>query len=105
MDDYDADIIKTLKSHDVRVIMTASNANTITHYLAAAPEAIVPVVKALEEDFPTANIATRKVSIVSAIGSAPNLQSLAAIAAQALADACIEVLGAHQLMRNVDIPS
>ncbi|MER9127727.1 aspartate kinase [Mesorhizobium sp. M0959] len=103
VDDYDADILKTLKSYDVRVIMKASNAITIIHYLAAAPEAIVPVVKALEEDFPTANIATRKVSIVSAIGSAPNLQSLAAIAAQALADACIEVLGVHQLMRNVDI--
>ncbi|MER9025562.1 hypothetical protein NKI01_23775 [Mesorhizobium sp. M0815] len=42
-------------------------------------------------------------SIVSAIGSALNLQSLTAIAAQALADAGIEVLGVHQLMRNVDI--
>lgn len=103
VDDYAAEILKTLKRYDARVIMKASNANTITHYLAAAPEAIAPIVKALEEDFPTANIATRKVSIVSAKGSALNLQSLTVIAAQALADACIEVLGVHQLMRNVDI--
>ncbi|MFD2052010.1 aspartate kinase [Mesorhizobium calcicola] len=103
VNDYDADILKTLKSHDVRVITKASNANTIAHYLAAAPEAIAPVVKALKENFPTAHVATRKVGIVSAIGSALNLQSLTATAAQALADACIEVLGVHQLMRNVDI--
>ncbi|ESY15358.1 aspartate kinase [Mesorhizobium sp. LNJC394B00] len=101
--DYDADILQTLKAHAVRVVTKTSNANTITHYLAAAPEAIAPAVKALEEKFPTANIATRKVSIVSAIGSALNGQSLTAIAVQALADACIDVLGVQQLMRNVDI--
>ncbi|MER9076524.1 aspartate kinase [Mesorhizobium sp. M0904] len=100
---YDAAILKTLKRQDVRVFMKASNANTIMHYLAATPEAIALVVKALQGDFPTANIATRKVGIVSAIGSALNSQGITAIAAQALADACIEVLGVHQLMSNVDI--
>jgi aspartate kinase len=100
---YDAEILKTLKGYDARVITKASNANTITHYLAAAPEAIALAVKALAEHFPTADIVTRKVSIVSAIGSDLNLQGLTAIAVQALSDACIEVLGVHQLMRNVDI--
>ncbi|MER8421207.1 hypothetical protein [Mesorhizobium sp. M1329] len=100
---YDAAILKTLKRQDVRVFMKASNANTITHYLAATPDAIALVVKALQGDFPMANIATRKVGIVSAIGSALNPQGITAIAAQALADACIEVLGVHQLMSNVDI--
>ncbi|MER9052329.1 hypothetical protein NKH89_35055 [Mesorhizobium sp. M0923] len=103
MNDYDADIINTLKSSDVRVITKASNANTIIHYLSAAPEAIASVVKALEKKFPTANIGTKKVGIVSAIGSALNFQNLTVVAAQALADACIEVLGVHQLMRNIDI--
>ncbi|MER9025563.1 hypothetical protein NKI01_23780 [Mesorhizobium sp. M0815] len=60
VNDYDADILKTLKSYAARVIMKASNANTITHYLAGAPEAMAPVVKALEEDFPTASIAIRR---------------------------------------------
>lgn len=100
---YDAEILKVLKGYDVRVVTKASNANTIMHYLAAAPDVIAPVVQALEEAFPTADIVARKVSIVSAIGSDLNLHSLTAIAVQALADACIEVLGIHQLMRNVDI--
>lgn len=101
--DYDADILKTLKNFNVRVIAKASNANMITHYLAAAPDAIASLVKALEENFPTADVAIRKVGIVSAIGSALSLRSLAADAAQALADVCIEILGVHQLRRSVDI--
>ncbi|MES0026588.1 MULTISPECIES: aspartate kinase [unclassified Mesorhizobium] len=98
-----AEILRTLKAHAVRVVTKTSSANTVTHHLAAAPEAITLAVKALEEKFPTANISTRKVSIVSAIGSALNGQSLTAVAVQALADACIDVLGVQQLMRNVDI--
>ncbi|RWK66559.1 aspartate kinase [Mesorhizobium sp.] len=100
---YDAEILQTLKAHAVRVITKTSNANTITHYLAAAPDVIASVVQALEEAFPTAAIVARKVSIVSAIGSDLNLQGLTATAVQALADACIEILGVHQLMRHVDI--
>ncbi|WP_434725514.1 aspartate kinase [Mesorhizobium sp. RIZ17] len=102
-DDYDSEILKKLKGYNVRVVTKASNANTITHYLAAAPDVIAPLVQALEDSFPTADIVTKKVSVVSAIGSALNLHNLAAIAVQALADACIEVLGIHQLMRSVDI--
>ncbi|MUT27205.1 aspartate kinase [Mesorhizobium japonicum] len=103
VNDYDADMLKTLKCYDVRVVTKASNANSITHYLAATPEAIAPLVEALQENFPTAAVATRTVGIVSVIGSALNPQNLTASAAQALADAYIEVLGVHQLMRNVDL--
>ncbi|WP_287236388.1 aspartate kinase [Mesorhizobium sp.] len=102
-DDYDTEILKKLKGYDVRVVTKASNANTITHYLAAGPDVIAPVVQGLEESFPTADIVAKRVSIVSAIGSDLNLHSLTATAVQALADACIEILGVHQLMRNVDI--
>ncbi|RWP83476.1 MAG: aspartate kinase [Mesorhizobium sp.] len=100
---YDAEILDKLKGYDVRIVTKASNANTITHYLAAPPDVIARVVQALEEGFPTAAIVATKVSIVSAIGSDLNLEGLTATAVQALADACIEILGVHQLMRHVDI--
>lgn len=100
---YDAAILSVLKRHRARVVTKTSNANTITHYLAASPKAVKRVVADLEETFPSAEIATRKVAIVSAIGSDLKLSGLTAIAVAALAEAGVEVLGVHQLMRNVDI--
>ncbi|MER8830942.1 hypothetical protein NKH73_31085 [Mesorhizobium sp. M0938] len=60
VNEYDAEILKKLKGYDVRVVTKASNANTITHYLSAAPEVIAPAVQALEESFPTAELSQRR---------------------------------------------
>lgn len=100
---YDASILETLKRHRVRVITKTSNANTIMHYLAGPPTAIRRVVNDLRDAFESATVTTSKVSIVSAIGSDLNVQGLTAKTVSALSSAGIEILGVHQLLRNVDI--
>lgn len=100
---YDASILESLKRHRVRVITKTSNANTIIHYVAASPTAIKRVVNDLSESFQSATVSTRKVAIVSAIGSDLNVQGLTAKAVTALSEAGVDILGVHQLLRNVDI--
>jgi aspartate kinase len=100
---YDAAILETLKRHSVRVVTKTSNANTIVHYLAGSLKAVHRVVNDLRENFGSARVTTRKVAIVSAIGSDLDVTGLTALAVGALAKAGVEVLGLHQLIRNVDI--
>lgn len=100
---YDASLLEALKRHRVRVITKTSNANTIIHYLAGSPGSIERVIKELNQTFESATISTRKVAIVSAIGSDLQLPGLTAAAVGALAEEGIEILGVHQLLRNVDI--
>lgn len=100
---YDAAILDTLKRHRVRIVTKTSNANTIVHYLAGSLKAVRRVLNDLRESFASARVTTRKVAIVSAIGSDLNVTGLTASAVGALAGADVEVLGVHQLIRNVDI--
>lgn len=100
---YDAAILEALKRHKVRIISKASNANTITHYLSGSLKSIKRVVSELERIYPGANISTQRTAVVSVIGSDLNVPGLTSTAISALSDAGVEVLGLHQLMRNVDI--
>ena len=100
---YDARILRILKHHSVRVVTKSSNANTITHYLAGAPRAVKRVINDLEKECESSSVSVRKVSIVSAIGSDLDLKGLTGSAVAALSAAGVEILGVHQLLRNVDI--
>lgn len=100
---YDAQILEALTRHGVRVVTKSSNANTIVHYLTGAAKPIKRVIDDLRATFKSASIATRKVAIVSVIGSDLQMQGLTARAVAALSHAGIEILGMHQLLRNVDI--
>ena len=100
---YDATILETLKRHRVRVVTKTSNANTIVHYLAGSLRAVRRVSDDLQKSFGSSRISVRKVAIVTAIGSDLNVTGLTALAVGALSGAGIDVLGLHQLIRNVDI--
>lgn len=100
---YDARILRVLRHHPVRVVTKSSNANTITHYLAGTPGAVKGVIKDLGKEFESSGISVRRVSIVAAIGSDLNLRGLTGCAVSALSAADVEILGVHQLLRNVDI--
>ena len=100
---YDAAILDALKRHRVRIITKSSNANTIVHYLAGSLKSIKRVITDLNSAFESATITTRKVAIVTAIGSDLSLAGLTASAVNALARAGVDILGIHQLIRNVDI--
>lgn len=100
---YDAAILAALTRHVVRIISKASNANTITHYLDANPKQVKRAIADLEQQFPQASISTSRVAVVSVIGSDLNVPGLTAVAAQALTDAGVEILGMQQLIRRVDL--
>ncbi len=100
---YDAAILEALKKHRVRIVTKTSNANTIVHYLAGSLESIKRVIADLKDTFESAAISTRRVAIVTAIGSDLNLSGLTAVAVNALSRARIDLIGIHQLTRHVDV--
>ncbi|HUD96339.1 MAG TPA: aspartate kinase [Woeseiaceae bacterium] len=100
---FDSAILEALRRHKVRVVTKSSNANTIAHYLAGSLKVVRRVSNDLRNSYPSAAISVRKVAIVTAIGSDLNVRGLTAIAVSALSSAGVEVLGVHQLIRNVDI--
>lgn len=100
---YDAAILESLRRHRVRIVSKTSNANTITHYLEGSMKAVKRVESDLAEVYDAASIASRKVAIVSVIGSDLAEPGFTAKATTALARADIELLGVHQSMRNVDV--
>jgi len=100
---YDAEALRVLTRHKVRIVTKCSNANTIIHYVDATREAMHRVVGDLEESFPNATVRLKEVAIVSVIGSDLALPGLTARAATALNEADVDVWGIHQLMRDVDL--
>ncbi|WDR07081.1 aspartate kinase [Devosia rhodophyticola] len=100
---YDAKILEALDRHKVWIISKTSNANTITHFLKGSMKAIRRVEKDLSDIFPTAEISLRKVALVSAIGRDLGGTNVLSKAVTMLAEAGIEPLGIHDLMRKVDL--
>jgi len=100
---YDAAILEALKRHRAQVVAKTSNANSITHFLKGTAKAVKRVEQDLSERFPSAAIASRKVAVIAILGRDLRLPALAARALTALAEAGIEPLGVHDLLRKVDI--
>jgi aspartate kinase len=96
-------VLEQLGRFKVWSVAKNTNANTITQYIAAPLKQVRRCVAALTEAFPGAEVQTRRVSIVSVIGSNLDSPGLFARALGALDDAGIAVLGAHQPSRMVDM--
>lgn len=99
---YDAKILEVLTRHRVRIVTKTSNANTITHFVDTSSKKLKRVVRDLEEFCPSAEVATRRVAIVSAIGSDLGVKHLPLTALQALSERGVEPLAMQDTMRNVD---
>lgn len=100
---YDAAILDALTRHQVRIVSKCSNANTITHYVDCSRKSLKRAAADIEQKLGTAEITTRKLAIVSAIGANLDLPGVTARAAGALHKAGIKLLGLHQLTRNTDL--
>ncbi|BES69201.1 aspartate kinase [Marinobacter nanhaiticus D15-8W] len=96
-------ILEVLSRFKVRCVTKDTNANTITHYVDSTLKHVKRIVRALQEDFPNAEITTRKVALVSAIGSDMQVPGVLAKTVTALADEEISILALHQCMRQVDM--
>ncbi|MGO1749053.1 MAG: aspartate kinase [Marinobacter sp.] len=99
----DRRILDILSRFKVRFMAKDTNANTITHYVGSTLKHVKRVVKALKDEFPNGEISTRKVAMVSAIGSDMKVPGILARSVKSLADGDISVLAMHQCMRQVDM--
>jgi aspartate kinase len=100
---YEQKILSAIERFRGIVISKDINANTITNYLGANLKTVKRIVSAVKELFPSAEVSTRKVAIISAIGSDMKVPGMLAKTVNALASANISVLAMHQSMRQVDM--
>ena len=100
---YDRRILEQLERFKAKIVTKDINANTVTHYVAASLKTVRRITSLLEEYFPNAEIRSRKVAIVSAIGSDMQVTGMLARTVKALSDVDISVLAMHQSMRQVDM--
>ncbi|MFN3525546.1 MAG: aspartate kinase [Paracoccus sp. (in: a-proteobacteria)] len=100
---YDAAIIDALTRHNVRIVSKVSNANTITHYVDASLKSLRRVERDLAERYASAQISSRAVAMVAAVGR--DLDGLAVLSRglNALADSGLSAIGAAQGPRQVDV--
>lgn len=100
---FDSGILAVLARFKAQVVSKDMNANTITHYVGTNLKTVKRICEALAETYPGAEIKTRKVAVVSAIGSDMKVPGMLARAVSALAEAKISILAMHQSIRQVDM--
>jgi len=100
---YDAAILEALKRHNVWIVSKSSNANTITHYVQASLKTVRRVARDLEALYPSASVSARTLSLVSPIGRSLSGLRVLSRGLQALEEAGIDVIAAHQTPRGVDV--
>ena len=100
---YDAAILDTLTKHRARIVSKSSNANAITHYLAAGGPTVRRVIADLEARFPNAEVSAPRLAMVALIGSDLSAEGCVGRALDALGAAGIGVKAMQHQMRNVDI--
>lgn len=100
---YEKQLLDTFRRFRATVVTKDINANTVTHYLACNLKTVKRILKVLGEQLPGSEIAHRKVSVVSAIGSDMQVPGILAKAVSTLAGNDISILALHQSMRQVDM--
>jgi aspartate kinase len=100
---YDYRLLKSFADCDINIIAKNTNANTITHYVSEKSKGLKKCVESLEKHSPGAQVTTCEVAIVAVIGSNMNIPGFLSRAANALAQANINVLALTQCMRQVNM--
>lgn len=103
LETYDQALLQLMQRFHVRTITKDCNANTITYFLDSNLKGMKRLSDAITTQFPSAEVSTRKVCIVSAIGSDMQVPGILAKTVGALADAGISILAMSQSMRQVDM--
>ncbi|MDO3386343.1 aspartate kinase [Gilvimarinus sp. SDUM040013] len=100
---YDSAILNAITRFKAHVVSKDLNANTITHYVGANLKTVNRIRRVLEQAYPDAEINTRKVAVVSAIGSDMKVPGMLAKTVSALSEVNISILAMHQSIRQVDM--
>lgn len=103
IDKFDSGILAVLARFKAHVVSKDMNANTITHYVAANLKTVRRIRDVLADNYSGAEINTRSVAVVSAIGSDMKVPGMLAKTVAALAEVNISILAMHQSIRQVDM--
>jgi aspartate kinase len=101
--DHDLGLLKHLTDLQIRYLAKETNANTLTHYIAAPLATVKQLTGRIKQAFPSANILVKKVALVSAIGTNMADAWVLPTAVQSLTNAGVNILGLQKCMRQVDI--
>lgn len=100
---YDASILQTLARQEAWIVSKSSNANTITHYLAADAQTVARVVDDLRAQHPTARIQAQAIAMVAVMGRNLPDTSLVSRAVDALRRSHVKIAAMQHQIRNVDL--
>jgi len=99
---YDLKLLGAFSKAKISYIAKNTNANTISHFVSAKSK-IDKCIEYISKVLPTAEVTTQKVAIVSVLGSNMKIPGFLSRAANALAEADINVLALDQCMRQVNM--
>ena len=88
---------------NVGLLAKEHNANTVTLYLDTGLKVVKRIQARLERHFPNAEMTSRKVAMVSVIGSDMNVPGILASLSTALAEKNINIMAIYQSIRQVDV--
>ncbi len=97
------DALSAFRRFKVPIVSWSMNANTMTYYVESSLKQVRRVIEVIQKRQPEAEVQTRKVDIVSAIGANIKSPTLIADATAALHDQGIELLAVHAPARRVDV--
>lgn len=97
------EIQRLVQEFNVPLLAKEHNANTVTLYLDTGLKVIERIQARLERHFPNATMTSRKVAMVSVIGSDMNVPGILASLATALAERDINIMAIYQSIRQVDV--
>lgn len=97
------EIQKLVQEFNVPLLAKEHNANTVTLYLDTGLKVVERIQARLERHFPNAEMSSRKVAMVSVIGSDMNVPGILASLSGALAERQINVMAIYQSIRQVDV--
>lgn len=100
---YDYRIMENFYRNHISYIAKNTNANTITHYVSSRNRNLGQCLEEIKACFPEATITTKEVAIIAVIGSNMKLPGFLSRAANALAEAKINVLALDQCIRQVNM--
>ena len=100
---YDHKLLSHFKQHGISYIAKNTNANTITHYVVEKSKNLDQCVREIRDSFPGAKVETRKVAIVTVMGTNMKIPGFLHKAAKALSDENINILALDQCMRQVNM--
>ena len=100
---YDYRIMENFYRNHISYIAKNTNANTVTHYVSSRNRNLGRCLEEIKACFPEATITTKEVAIIAVIGSNMKLPGFLSRAANALAEAKINVLALDQCIRQVNM--